>query len=371
MLRPTWAEIDLSKFRQNINKIRQKVALSTKILAVIKADGYGHGALPLAKAAEEEKISFLGAATVEEGIELRQGGVSLPILLMGSVYPFSNFSEIIRHRLTPTIASWFALEKLLDYAAGVTDKVCLHLKIDTGMGRIGVSPEQALPLIKKIVHHQSIFLEGIYTHLACADTDPGYTAKQLDKFFLLKKSLEKEGIRIPYWHASNSAAILNFPQSHLDLVRSGLALYGLNPRPSTEGGESFQPILSWKTQVVFFKKILAGSAISYGRTFVAQKDSWIATLPVGYADGYSRRLSNLGEALIHNQRLRVAGTVTMDMIMIDVTPIKDQIKIGDEAVLLGKQGKEKITAEELADKIGAIPYEIVCAISKRVPRVYV
>lgn len=362
MLRPTWVEIDLAKFRYNVNKIRRKIAPPTKILAVIKADGYGHGALPLARLAGEEQIAFLGVATPEEGIELRQAGIVLPILIMGSVYPFSNFQEIIRHRLTPTIASLSVLENLINFTTDPSQRIPVHLKVDTGMGRIGVSPEQAPALAKKIVAHKNIFLEGVYTHLACADSDRKYTDNQLKKFYRLKETLEKEGIDIPYWHSANSAAILRFPESHSNLVRPGLALYGL--------WGDFQPVLSWKTKVVFLKKVSKGRSISYGRTFITKKDSWIVTLPVGYADGYSRRLSNSGEVLIHNQRAKVVGTITMDMMMIDVTPLEGKVTVGDEVVLIGEQGREKITVQDLAKKMGTVSYEVVCTISKRVPRVY-
>lgn len=412
--RPTWVEIDLNAFIHNFLTIKKKlhpvrnsvelteetkssgkeikgsdISNGVKILAVVKADAYGHGAIPLARKFIQYGGDYLGVSSIEEGIILRRAGIPIPILILGSIYPYETFPQIFEYSLTPTVASITVIEELSRLAKNyqsASGGLPVHLKIDTGMGRIGISPSLASGLVKKIFN-SNLILEGIYSHLASAALDFEYTSLQIDILKKIKDELDKEGTIVPYYHIANSAAFLRHPESreYFNLVRPGLLLYGLLPYKDAEKDIEVKPVLSLKTKIVFLKKVPAGRKISYGGTFVTKRESWIATLPIGYADGYSRFLSNPcppspgdfgrrgGEVLVKGNRVPVIGRVTMDMIMVDLTDLISAgipIEVGEEVVLIGEQGRERITVEELAEKIGTISYEIVCGLSKRLPRVY-
>jgi len=370
ILRPTWAEIDLTAFRHNFREIERRLKKGTSILPVVKADGYGHGMEEVARVSLSCGAKILGVANIEEGIFLREQGIKVPILILGSVYPLSNFAYIVRYDLSPTICSLQASEELSKIAKRRGKKVRVHIKVDTGMGRIGVSAENAVGLVRRVVQLPGIVVEGIFTHLAAADTEPEFTIEQIRKFQSVIEVLERENIRIKYRHAANSTAVLRYPQAHFNLARPGISLYGLLPFEGAEKEIDLKPVMKLKTKIVFIKKVKEGTSISYGRTWKAEKDSIIATLPIGYADGYNRLLSNRGEALIRGQRVPIVGRVCMDMCMADISSLVD-VQVGEEVVLIGSQGKERITVDEIAKIIGTISYEVVCGVSKRVPRIYI
>jgi len=366
-LRPTWAEIDLGAFRHNFKEIKRKLKKGTSLLPVVKADGYGHGMEEIARASLSCGAKLLGVANIEEGIFLRKKGITAPILILGSVYPLSNFTHILRYNLTPAICSLQASQELSKIAQRRKKKVRVHIKVDTGMGRIGVSAENAVSLVKKVIQLPGIIIEGIFTHLAAADSDYQFTMEQIGKFQSVINELKGDNINIKYKHAANSTAILRYSDAHFNLARPGISLYGLAPFEGAEREINLKPVMQLKTKIVFIKRVKKGTSVSYGRTWRAERDSIIGTLPIGYADGYNRLLSNRGEVLIRGKRIPIVGRVCMDMCMVDITSLPD-VKVGEEVVLIGSQGKENITADEIAKLIGTISYEVVCGISKRVPR---
>ncbi|MEK7858780.1 MAG: alanine racemase [Elusimicrobiota bacterium] len=359
--RPTWAEVDLARLAENIRRFRAKLSPRTELLFVVKANAYGHGAVACAKTAARAGARRLGVSSVEEGILLREAGLKLPILVLGSLYPFESFLAGAEYRLTPTVSSFEAAARLAAAARRLGRPVACHLKIDTGMGRIGMTPKTALQTLEYLRGEKAVRVEGIYTHLSCADSDPAFTRRQLALFRGALSAVARAGLRVPLRHAANSAAALRLPASRLDLVRPGLALYGLYP--------GFSPILTLKTKVVFLKTVPAGAPISYGAAYRARRPSRIATVPVGYADGVPRRLSDKGSALLGGRRCPIVGKITMDMMMLDVSAVPEA-RVGDDVVLIGRQGREQLPVEELAKTLGTIPYEVTTSLSSRVPRVY-
>ncbi len=361
-LRPTRAEIRLSAVRSNLQKLKETAA-PARLLFVVKANAYGHGAPELARLAEREKLAWgFGVSSVEEGLALRAAGIISPVLVLGSLYPFESFVEAISADLLVTIASLDAARQVIDAARKLGKKAVCHIKLETGMGRIGARKPSALKIYDELSASGAVSVGGMYTHLASADTDPRYTAEQLGFFGETAEELAARGARGLLLHAANSCAAVNLPESRRDMVRCGIAAYGL--------AAGFEPALSLKTSIVFIKTVREGAYISYDKSFRADRPMKIATLPAGYGDGYLRRFSNRADVLIGGLRCRVLGNVTMDMIMADVTAVRDAA-VGSEAVLLGRQGSEEITAAELAGIAGTITYEIVTLISARVPRVYV
>lgn len=364
--RPTWAEIDLGRLTANLCLFKSKIGRRVDLMFVVKANAYGHGAVQTALAAEESGApSWLGVSSVEEGTALREAGVKLPVLILGSLYPFESFDGAIRYGLTPTVASLEGARQLVEYAKRRSDhaaKIPCHLKLDTGMGRIGMGWPSGLQVVNFLAKEKHVVLEGVYTHLASADSDREFTNAQLDRFKAAVKDIKKSGGRVRYFHAGNSAAALKIPQSRFDLVRPGLAVYGLY-------GEGFKPVLTLKSRIVFVKNVKAKTPLGYGGTYRTRKNSRIATLPIGYADGVARALSNRSDVLVHGQRCPVVGAISMDMMMVDVTKAP-QARVGAEVVLIGRSGREEITADELAQLTGTIPYEIVTRIAARVHRVY-
>ncbi len=367
--RPVWAEVNLDNIKFNLKQVKKNIPDSTKIMAVVKADGYGHGVLPVAQAALEAGADRLAVALPEEGKELRENGFKLPIQILGEVLP-NQIPILIENDLIPTISKIDTVERLNELAAKKDIIKKVHVKIDTGMGRIGVFPDEAVAFIKKVNSFENIDIEGIMTHFAKADEkDKSYTYKQWERFKSVIDELKKVDIEIPIKQAANSATIIDLPEFSLNMVRPGIMMYGL--RPSHEVDESFKlrPALSWKAKIVYLKEVPPGTGISYGATYITKRKAKIATIPMGYADGFSRLLSNKGEVLINGKRAPIRGRVCMDQFMVDVTDI-DKVNIGDEVVLIGKQGNDELTATEMADLIGTINYEITCDITKRVPRVY-
>jgi alanine racemase len=366
--RPTAAHIDLAALEHNYREV-VRCAEGRKVLVVVKARAYGHGAATVARRLLEQGADMLGVAIVEEGRELREAGIDAQVLVMGPLFP-EQAATVVALRLTPAVYSMpFALA-LSEAARERKTRVSVHVKIDTGMGRIGIPPETAPDFIADLQRLGNIDAEGLMTHFADADLrDKAFASRQMDRFEALLKTLDDRGTRIPLRHAANSAAVLDFRRALFTMVRPGLMLYGYNPLEAGLDKADLMPVLSLVTRIAFLKNVPAGVPISYGRTFTTRRESLIATLPVGYADGYSRGLSNKGEALVRGARAPIVGRVCMDMCMIDVTGIAG-VREGDEVALIGGQGKERITADELAEKTGTISYEVLCGISARVPRIY-
>ncbi len=370
-IRPVWLEINLDAIAHNVRTIKEIVGRNTQIIAVVKANAYGHGAVEVSQVALENGVAILAVGVVEEGIILRKAGIKAPILICGLTLE-DQLEPLLSYNLTPTICDLQILEALSKVAGENGKTVGIHIKIDTGMGRLGVSPPKTLNFVKKISKMRNIKIEGIFTHLAATNEKDGiYTKMQFDEYKKALLELEKEGINIPLKHIANSAAILNSSSMYLDAVRPGIILYGLFPSPKSERTVELKPATEFKTKIIFLKKVSPGKSIGYGRTYITTKPTKVATLPVGYADGYSRLLSNKGEVLVRGERAPIIGRICMDLCMIDVTHIP-QVQIGDEVVLWGRQGSEIIWAEEIAGKIGSIVYEVICMVDKeRVPRVFI
>lgn len=368
--RQTWVEVDKSDFHFNLKKIKQYLAKDTKIMPIIKANAYGHGGIALAREAQKAGVSYIGVSSLEEGIQFREAGIKTNILVLGSAYPLENLQVAAVHSLTPTISNMAGVMALEDLAIRLNKKMNFHLEIDTGMGRKGALPESAYPILLKIAQTPEISMTGMYTHFSVADTDPVFTRTQLESFTKIAR-YAKSALGLKFIaHAANSAALFKDKRTHLDMVRPGISLYGLSPFKHAERFIKLKPVLSWKARITSLKRVPSGFSVSYGRTYVTNRASVIATIPVGYADGYNRLLSNKGDVLVRGKRCPVAGRVTMDMTMIDVTGVKG-VALGDEVVLIGAQGKEQIKADELAKIQDTINYEITCAISPRVPRIVV
>ena len=360
--RPTWAEVDLGGLQNNLRRFKARMPRACKVLFVVKGNAYGHGAAACARAAERSRAAdWLGVSSVEEGIALREAGVRLPVLVLGSLYPFESILAAVEFGLVPTVASLDSAQRLAAAAKRRGRRVSCHFKIETGMGRIGMSPAAAVGAAEYLASQKLVHVEGAYTHFSCADTDRSFTAEQLRRFRAALARLDRAGTGVRIRHAANSAAALGFAASRLDMVRPGLAIYGLY--------RGFQPVLSLKTKVVFLKTVPRGAALGYGATFRARRPMRVATVPAGYADGISRRLSNRGEVLLAGRRCPIVGTVAMDMLMFDASAVP-QARVGDDVVLIGRQGRECITAVEMAKTTGTIPYEVTSALGSRVPRVY-
>ena len=363
MIRQTFAKIDLDAFKRNVGIMRGIIGDSVLLMAVVKADAYGHGLVPIAHAAQDAGADWLGVALAEEGVIIRESGIRQPILLLAG-QGAEGSRQAVAHGLTLTAFTPEHLEYAQSAAISTGLRADIHLKLDTGMNRIGLKTvEELKELLDKLKSLPRVRLCGAFTHFACADSrDPSFTDRQLACFRQMVSALP-EGILL---HASGTSAIIKRPDARFHMARAGLALYGYSP---VETDAVFEPVLSFMAEITHVKTISAGDSVSYGARYTAQKDTRVATLAVGYGDGYCRDLSQKGEVLINGRRCRVLGTVCMDQIMADVSDAGPVIP-GDQAVLIGKQGENSILAHELASLTGTIPYEILLAISKRVPRVY-
>jgi len=371
--RPTLAEIDLAALRHNYFEIRRTDPRSCGILAVVKADAYGHGFMDVSRELELLDVTAFGVAFLAEGIQLRKAGIDRPVLLLGGIYPGQE-RKCVGYGLSTVV---FTLEqaRALDAAAGkLFRKARVHLKVDTGMGRLGIHHREAPRFLAELRGLRNLELEGIISHFASADElgEDGrrFTEKQSENFSGVLESARREGFLPRYIHLANSAAAFSLELPFCNLVRPGIALYGALPSPDFEGKMDLRPVMRLASRIAMLKWVEPGTSISYARTFVSGRKTLVASVPGGYADGYCRALSNRGEALVRGMRARVAGTVCMDWIMLDVTDIPGAA-VGDEVTLLGSDGSgNRIRAEELAERAGTISYEIFCGISKRVPRAY-
>jgi len=338
-------------------------------MAVVKANAYGHGALEVAKIALASGASHLAVALVEEGIELRAKGVKAPILVFGGTVP-EQAALFLEHDLTATVYEREGAQALQRAAERVGKKASVHVKVDTGMGRVGVAWSSALPFLRWLAELKGVQIEGVYTHFATSDEkDKAFAELQLARFTQVLQGVQAMGLRV-LRHAANSGAILDMPASYFDLVRPGVMMYGYYPSPHTTRSVPLRPAMTFKTRVLFVKRVERGSSVSYGRQFIAPQATTIATLPVGYADGYNRLLSNRGEVLIRGRRYPVVGRVCMDQIMVDLGPESD-VCPGDEAVLFGRQGDEEVSVYSICEKVQTIPYEVTCWVSARVPRIHI
>lgn len=368
-----WAEVDLDAIWENMVHMKENIAENTKILAVIKTDGYGHGGVPIAKMLEQLDFMFgYAAATYEEAHVLREEGVKKPILILGYTFPYC-YEELIREEIRPAVYRRDTVEELATAAAKVGKKAKVHIKVDTGMGRIGITPdEEGLEFVRFLMEHPELEVEGIFTHFAKSDEEDKTSANhQLELFQNFIDRIQTElGLTIPVKHCSNSAAILEMPQANMDMVRAGITTYGLYP--SEEVSKDIVPLraaMSLYSHIVYCKTIHAGQSVSYGGLFTAQKDTRVATIPVGYGDGYPRSLSGKGYVLIRGKKAPILGRVCMDQFMVDISEIPGVME-GDKVTLLGGDGTERITAEELGELSGRFNYEFVCDLGKRIPRVY-
>lgn len=370
-IRPAWAEIDLTAIAHNIKELRRVTEPHARVMAVVKANAYGHGAVPVSRTVLANGADYLGVAILDEARELREAGIEAPVLVLGYTPP-EQAEETVQLDLAQTVYTFEAAEALSQAAVKIGKTVRVHVKFDTGMGRLGFAGNTDIPgEIYRIARLPGLQIEGIMTHFAVADAiDKNYTYQQFKMFEQIADRLKEAGINNVIRHAANSAAIIDMPELHLDMVRAGISIYGLYPSNQVKKERvSLRPAMSLKARIAHIKKVPPGTGISYGRTFITERDTIVATVPVGYADGYTRLLSNKSHVLAGGKRVPVIGTVCMDQFMIDVSGIQD-IRTGDEIVLVGKQGENRVTADELADLLGTINYEIVCAISERVPRIY-
>lgn len=368
-----YAEVDLDAIRQNMEHMKANIALQTKMIGVIKADGYGHGSVPIAEELEPLPYIFgFATATYEEALILRKSGVKKPVLILGYTFPYC-YEGLIREEIRTALFRLDSAKALSERAVALGKEAVVHIKVDTGMSRIGIRPDDSgLCFVREVMALPGIRIEGIFTHFAKADmTDKSAAQKQCSVFKSFTERIEKElGLHIPLRHCSNSAGIIRMPEANMDVVRAGITLYGLWPSDEVEQDiVSLRPALSLKSHIVYIKEMEDGMEISYGGTFTAKKGMKVATIPVGYADGYPRGLSNKGYVLIRGRRAEILGRVCMDQMMVDVTEIP-KVCEGDLVTLLGTDGDETITAELLGDLSGRFNYELVCDISKRVPRVY-
>lgn len=368
--RPTWADINLSHLAYNVRSFRDFLPDNVKLMAVVKADAYGHGAYEVSEVALQEGASMLGVASLEEGAELRQKGIKSPVLILGCTDLQQNLS-LLKMELTPTVFSWEAAQSLSQQAQALGKRATIHVKIDTGMGRLGLTePREALNFLERVAALPGIILEGVYTHFATADEkDKSFARQQLRLFKNILNACKERGIHIPLKHAANSAAALELPEAHLDMVRIGIGLYGYYPSREIKREIKLLPVMSLKSRVVHLKRVSAGTPISYGRTYFAPKDTTIATVPLGYGDGYNRLFSNKGFMLVRGQKAPIAGRVCMDHTMLDIGNIPF-VQVGDEVVAFGRQGQQEFNVDDAAEQLGTISYEVLCNIGSRVPRVY-
>jgi alanine racemase len=367
--RPTRVEIDLGAIRHNVGVLRALVA-PADLLAVVKADAYGHGAVPVARAAVEAGAVALGVALVEEAVELRDAGVDVPILVLSEPHAEAA-PEVVARRLTPVVYTEPGIDALAKAVADQgAEPLAVHVKIDTGMHRVGADPDGAVALARRLLDHPELRLAGVCTHFAVAD-EPAetYTHEQLARFAAARERLDALGLAPGTVHAANSAAAIAFPEARFDMVRVGIALYGVTPAPGVGDDLGLRPALALRSAVSHVKRLRAGDRVSYGLRYTLPRDATIATVPIGYADGVPRNLAATGaEVVVRGVRCPIAGTVTMDQLMVDVGDLA--VEVGDAVTLLGREGDAVVTAEEWAERLGTIGYEIVCGIGPRVPRTY-
>lgn len=366
-----YAAIDLDALHDNLKTIHESLSSDTKICAVIKADAYGHGIHEMGKELQESQyVSYFATATIDEANALRAIGVTKPILILGACFE-SRIKETVEKEYRSHIYNYESAKALSDEAVSQGKNAYIHIGLDTGMNRLGyLVSDNTVSQIEKVLELPNLVLEGIFTHLAKADVgDQNFTYEQIRRYDNIVRQLEEKGVHIPIHHCANSAGTMDEVKTHMDMVRTGIIMYGI--RPSEYVGQEFplKPVLSLKSTIIYLKKVPKGERISYGGTYILPDEQLIATIPIGYGDGYPRSLSNQGYVLINGKKAPIRGKICMDLMMVDVTGIPN-VKEGTEVVLIGRSGKETITAEELGELSGRFAYEFVCDLGKRIPRVY-
>lgn len=358
-----WVEIDIKALQYNFKAIKNYVGQDMKILAVVKADAYGHGIKKVAKILCDQGVDFLGVSDIREGILLRREGIKRPILMMENALT-AHAQQLVEENITPVISSLELARKIDNIARMRRIKKPVHVKVDTGMCRLGVAFKDAVCFIQKMHMFKNLSIEGLMTHFPVADTSRIFTHRQIKDILSLSENLKNKGIFFDFIHAANSAGTISYDIKMFNLIRTGIMLYGIHPIPRLKKTLRLKPVMSVKSRVCFIKKVQKGQGISYGHCYIAKKQIKVATISIGYSDGYFRSLSNKAHVLIRGKRCPVIGMVTMDQVMVDVSCVKN-VRIGDEVCILGKQKKSKITAEDLAKSSQTIPYEIVCALGSR------
>ena len=366
---PAWVEIDLDAAKYNVGRVRSIAPPGVGLLFVVKADAYGHGAVRISRLAEECGVDILGVATLDEGRELRKAGIGLPILILSPVLP-QEIEGVLENRIAVTASSYEFVEEASVIASRQGTVCTLHVEVDTGMGRAGIAQASAVETISRMRSLPGIEIEGIFTHFPASDSDADFTKEQIGAFVGIVDRLRESGVAFRYVHSANSAALLNFPASHFNLVRPGLLVYGHAPSIVLKDSIDVVPVMSFKARLVLVRDMPGGSSISYGRTYIAPGPMKMGVVPVGYGHGLSHRLSNKGQVLFRGKRVNVVGRVTMDMTMLDLSGFVDAA-VGEEVVLFGRQGSEEITADDVARWDETLNYEVLCRISKRVARVYI
>lgn len=366
----SWAEVNLDLIAHNFKELRRITNKNAKMMAVVKADAYGHGSIEVSKTLIENGADMLAVAMLDEAIQLRNAGLSVPILILGHTIP-EKAKEIIKYDLIQTVFQHDIAEALSYYACTVGRRVKVHVKVDTGMTRVGFRDSQVESILD-IAKLPNIELEGIMTHFASADdSSPDYTKMQFQAFMEVVQSLDNHGLRIPIKHTCNSAAIIQFPEMHLDMVRPGISLYGFYPSKDVDVTKvDLRQAITFKTRAVMVKDVEVSVGISYGTIFKTERPSKIVTIPIGYADGYTRLLTGKGKVLVNGQIAPIVGKICMDQCMIDATDVSGEINLGDEVVMFGSQGNKQIHVDDVADMLGTINYEVVCMVGKRIPRMY-
>ncbi len=366
------AYIDLGALEYNCSSIRKRLSPGAGLLGVVKADAYGHGAIEISKKLESIGIDYLGVATVDEGMALRSGRIVTPVLIMSGLFSWDEIEPVARYDLTPVVYDATTLARLIEATQGFGRPLKVHLKFDTGMGRLGFHTRDARDIVQKLAGARGIYVEGLMSHFSVSEVRDEYGLQQVAAFREVINIFRSAGFDPGYIHMSNSGAIVNYPEAHFSLVRAGISLYGSHPSLSLEESLPLKQVMKLSARVAFCREFPAGMSLSYGRTFTTDRPSAIAYIPVGYADGYPRSLSNKGVVLINDTRCRIVGRVCMDWVLADVTGA-GPVSSGDEAILLGEGGREgvRVSANEMAENAGTIPYELLCKISRRITRVYV
>ena len=379
-----WAEVDLGAVAHNVRELRRITGPSSKLLIAVKANAYGHGIIDIAKCGLKNGADALGVARIDEGIALRKSGIASPILIFGYTTPLRT-PDLVKYRLIQTLYSLETARAISSKVSGTDDNLSIHIKIDTGMGRLGLLHDRfrnipgglntdvsSIKDIRSISDLPGLNLEGIYTHFAASDSaDKSYAEKQFSRFTDLLDQLDKADINIQIRHAANSGAIIDMPDTHLDMVRAGIAVYGLYPSDEVNKDHiKLKPAMALKARIINLKKVPKGFQVSYGMTYATQRPTTIATVPIGYADGFSRLMSSNGSMLVRGKRAPIIGRICMDLTMLDVGHIPN-VELEDEVVIFGRQGDEAITADEIASSIDTINYEVVSSITGRVPRIYI
>lgn len=366
---PTSATIDLAALAHNVTQFSRFLSPGCAIMAVVKANAYGHGAVEVSRALIRQGIARLAVVSLDEGIALRQAGITVPIVVLGPLFP-NQIDDLFAHRLTPVISDRAIIPALAKRATALQAPYPVHLKVETGMGRLGLAADDAIALVTTEPWPSGLHLEGLMTHFADADgATNDQTQQQLALFTRVLTTLAAQGITAPLIHAANSGGAVRVPGAQFSLVRPGIMLYGYHTLPHTVPAPDLQPVLTLKTCVAQLRTVPPGGTVSYNATFTAKRATRVAVLPIGYADGYNRHLSNRGEVLVQGRRAKVIGLVCMDMVMVDVTDIPG-VAVGDDVIVIGRQGQDEITAVDVAEWTGTIPYEILCSIGPRVPRLY-